>query len=113
MATNGNYRVDTRAMAEVLTSISSVLQQLNGAVGDVGALQVPTGCFGGLGTSVGTGTTTMQAQSGAALLSLYTALSELNQRLRHSLDGYQRADRDIAAALRALTPPQRTGPFRL
>jgi Excreted virulence factor EspC, type VII ESX diderm len=106
MSAGGNFQVDPQAMATVLTGISGLLGQLQGAVGDAGGLAVPAGSFGGLGTSVAGTAGTLQAQSSAALGALHAALAELHRRLNSSLDGYQQADRDVAAALLALTPSQ-------
>jgi len=102
MAVGGGYEVGPARMREVIRGLTEVTAQIQQAVGELGGLTIPGGCFGGVGTSVATANAALQAQNVATLSALLSALGELNRRLTESVDGYDRADRTIAEALAAL-----------
>jgi hypothetical protein len=102
MSAGGGYEVGIEEMRGVIRGLMEVTAQIQGAIGHLGGLSIPGGCFGGVGSSVATANAALQARSVTTLATLLSALQELNRRLTESVDGYDRADRGIAATLATL-----------
>jgi len=107
MSAGSGYEVSADGMRDVLRGLVDLTAQISGAVGQLGQLSIPGGCFGGVGTSVASGNVAVQAQSAVTLRALASVLQEINRRLNDTVDGYDRADRTIADTLALLSASDR------
>jgi hypothetical protein len=107
MSAGSGYQVGIEEMRGVIRGLMEVTAQIQTTVGQLGALTIPGGCFGGVGTSVATANATAQARSATTMAALVAALQELNRRLTTTVDGYDRADRTVADTLAVLAASDR------
>ena len=102
------FMAQPEAMRAAAGNLGGIVMQAAGSVLELEKMIVAPPTFAGIGTSVASANTTMQAHQTTALQSLLTLLQDVNKLITVIADAYEMADKNAATGYGATTTPAST-----
>ncbi|HEY4453540.1 MAG TPA: FecR/PupR family sigma factor regulator [Pseudonocardiaceae bacterium] len=104
MTSAGQYVVAPEAVRSSVGNVGGLIMQAVNTVMELETMIVPPTSFATIGSAVASANTTMQAQQITALKNLLNLMTQVNNLVQRSVEGYDSADQAVAASYGGNTP---------
>jgi hypothetical protein len=96
MDSSGEYQVQPEAIRSTVGNVGGIIMQTVNVVLELESAVLATTAFAGIGTAVASANSTMQGQQVTTLRTMLNLLTQVNNLVKLSADGYEQADQAVS-----------------